>query len=80
MLTVDTFILSIGDSPDRHSHTQCTSHNCRVAAAGRVEEQCRIISRYLSFRRDEGYQSCAAGLGEVVVIVHIYILVCRRNC
>ena len=73
MLTVDTFILSIGDSSERHSHTQCASHNGRVAAAGRVEEQCRIISRYLSFRRDEGYQSYAAGLCEVVVIGHRYI-------
>ena len=73
MLTVDTFILSIGDSSDRHSNTECASHNGRVAAAGRVEEQCRGIARYISFRRDEGYQSYAVGLGEVVVIDHRYI-------
>ena len=79
MLTVDTFILSIGDSPDRHSHTQCASHNGRVAAAGTVEEQCRIIFSLSQLRRDEGYQSYAAGLGEVVVLV-IDILVSRRNC
>ncbi|KAI0239349.1 hypothetical protein LSAT2_009927 [Lamellibrachia satsuma] len=72
-MRLDTFILSIGDSPDRHSHTQCASHNGRVAAAGTVEEQCNTIARYLSFRRDEGYQSYASGLCEVVVIGHRYV-------
>ena len=50
---LDTFILSVGDSLDKTKHTECASHNGRVAAGGTVEEQCKGIGRYLSFRRME---------------------------
>ena len=70
---LDTFILSVGDSPDKTKHRQCASHNGRVAAGGTVEEQCKGIGRYLSFRRDGGHESYVTGLCEVVVIGHRHI-------
>ena len=71
--SLDTFKLSVGDSPDKTKHTQCASHNGRVAAGGTVEEQCKGIGRYLSFRRDGGDNSYRAGLCEVVVIGHRHV-------
>ena len=70
---LDTFILSVGDSPDITKHTQCASHNGRVAAGGTVEEQCKGIARYLSFRRDGGGNSYVTGICEVVVIGHRHV-------
>ena len=71
--SLDTFVLSVGDTPDTTKHKQCASHNGRVAAGGTVEEQCKGIGRYLSFRRDGGYSSYLAGLCEVVVIGHRHV-------
>ena len=63
----------MGDSPDKTKHKQCASHNGRVAAGGTVEEQCKGIGRYLSFRRDGGDNSYEAILCEVVVIGHRHV-------
>ncbi|KAI0213978.1 hypothetical protein LSAT2_000930 [Lamellibrachia satsuma] len=70
---LDTFKLSVGDSPDKTKHRQCASHNGRVAAGGTVEEQCKGIARYLSFKRDGGGNSYVTGLCEVVVIGHRHV-------
>ena len=70
---LDTFILSVGDSPDKTKHSQCASHTGRVAAGGTVEEQCKGIGRYLSFRRDGGDNSYASALCEMVVIGHRHV-------
>ena len=48
-------------------------HNGRVAAGGTVEEQCKGVARYLSFRRDGGDNSYITGLCEVVVIGHRHV-------
>ena len=70
---LDTFILSFGHTRERTTHRQCASHNGRVPAAGTVESQCRVIARYLSFRRNGSPDSYTAGLCEVVVIGHRHI-------
>ncbi|KAI0223054.1 hypothetical protein LSAT2_025710 [Lamellibrachia satsuma] len=79
---LDTFKLSVGDSPDKTKHRQCASHNGRVAAGGIVEEQCKGIGRYLSFRRDGGDNSYSTGLCEVVVIGHRHVAcqMCTTAC
>ncbi|KAK2183955.1 hypothetical protein NP493_291g03001 [Ridgeia piscesae] len=69
---LDTFTLSVGDSPDRSTHTECASHNGPVAAGATVNETCTAVGRYLSFRRD-GVEAYVAGLCEVVVIGHEHI-------
>ena len=70
---LDTFILGVGNSSDLDSHTQCARHGGRVAKSGTVETSCEAVTRYLSFRRNGGYQSHVSGLCEVVVIGHLYI-------
>ena len=70
---LDTFILSVGNIPERTTHKECASHNGRVPAGGTVESQCRAIARYVSFRRNGGPDSYATALCEVIVIGHRHI-------
>ena len=70
---LDTFVLSVGDSEDRHNHRTCVVHNAWVSLSGTVEQTCNAVARYLSFRRNGGFELYATALCEVVVIGHIYI-------
>ena len=70
---MDTFILAVGNTRDRNTHSRCASHNGPVPPGGTVESQCRAIARYLSFKRDGEPDSYVTVLCEVVVIGHRHI-------
>ncbi|KAI0218277.1 hypothetical protein LSAT2_030008 [Lamellibrachia satsuma] len=73
---LDTFILSVGDSPSTLDH--CASHNGRVSASGSVEHSCTKVGQYLGFRRNGGSEYNIASLCEVVIIGHLFID-CQQN-
>ena len=69
---LDTFILSVGDSRDISTHAPCATHTNSVRAGGHVNVTCLAIGRYVSFKRNKGYEANIATLCEVVVIGHRY--------
>ncbi|KAI0211452.1 hypothetical protein LSAT2_003716, partial [Lamellibrachia satsuma] len=69
---LDTFVLGVGQSRDRGTHTPCATHTGTVAAGATVETTCEALGRYLSFRRSGGYEAQATALCEVVVIGYKY--------
>ncbi|KAI0230738.1 Receptor-type tyrosine-protein phosphatase mu [Lamellibrachia satsuma] len=90
---LDTFNLSVGYNSSINSQTVCARHSCDrksciVPKSGSLNTTCNAITRYLSFRRDGGYQPYSAGLCEVVVIGHrnisckneSYGVNCLENC
>ena len=69
---LDTFILSVGRNRDISTHVPCATHTKSVPAGGHVNVTCLAIGRYVSFKRNKGYQANIATLCEVVVIGHRY--------
>jgi len=69
---LDTFILSVGDSSDISTHVPCANHTNAVPPGGHVNVTCLAVGRYVSFKRNKGYEANIATLCEVVVIGHRY--------
>jgi len=65
-------VLSVGNSQDVDTLTQCASHNRTVGSSESVTKSCQAVGRYLRFSRDGEPRRNIAGLCEVVIIGHLF--------
>ena len=67
---MEQFSINVGNTSEVMQHTQCAYQHENVTRGGNVTLDCNAVGRYVSFRREGGFEPMLVTICEFVVMGH----------